>query len=436
MKGKKKNKIIFFLLIIFIPIFLLALSFSFIEREKQKAQLEEEEIKRNNEELQALKIEAISSHYGDWVKTTRTTKFYTLEEEEYKEAGSLNRDYFLQTEHIEITASTLYFPILFNEKKYFIFYQDVTPCEPIEANNMRYLNYIPFNQNVITKENARFYQGENLVFTLQESVSLPIWIKEENAYAVVWDNQLFTILKEDSKSLENKENSKAKNATKIPTIAYHFIYDPATSNDCNQVICHTTTQVQSHIDELKKENFFTPTMQEFEWWIDEKIQLPEKSIMITIDDGWYGRVASKIFTENKMNATIFLITSNYNPEEYQTEYVEVHSHGDNLHTPYACPNMGKQGGGILCLPKEQLLEDLKKSREKCFGSTVFAYPFYDFNDYAIEVLKEAGFTMAFMGLDTKYGYYMTSGRNKFLIPRLTLSSTTSVEDLKELLALS
>lgn len=83
----------------------------------------------------------------------------------------------------------------------------------------------------------------------------------------------------------------------------------------------------------------------------------------------------------------------------------------------------------MCKDKEYLLTDLRKSREILNNTSVFAYPFYDFNEYSISVLKEAGFTIAFRG-----GYIKASvGVDKFRVPRFTIFSDLTLEKLKNLL---
>ena len=109
------------------------------------------------------------------------------------------------------------------------------------------------------------------------------------------------------------------------------------------------------------------------------------------------------------------------------EYIETHSHGHDIHNPGVCP--GGQGGGIKCLAKDKLLDDLKKSRETLNNTTVFCYPFYEYNDYSISVLKEAGFTMAFGGTLEDGKRKVTVGSNKFKLPRYVIYNTTTEKDV-------
>ena len=133
-----------------------------------------------------------------------------------------------------------------------------------------------------------------------------------------------------------------------------------------------------------------------------------------------------------MYATIFLITSWFDEETYyKTDYIELHSHSHNLHNPGVCP--GEQGSAIKCLPRKALIEDLKKSRELLNNTTAFCYPFYEYNEYSTNILKEAGFTMAFIGeVETNYGYKLAEvNSDKYHIPRFVIFDYTSITDFKK-----
>ena len=202
---------------------------------------------------------------------------------------------------------------------------------------------------------------------------------------------------------------------------YHFAYEE--DNPCYEEICHSPKQIKEHFSYIKDNNFFTPKMNELEMYIDQKVQLPQKSVVITFDDGTRADVAKKYVDEYKINATLFLITSWFNKEQFESEYFEVHSHGDNIHNGGLCS--GGQGGEIKCMEHDKLLTDLKTSRDKLNGSTVFCYPFYEYNDYSIKVLKEAGFTMAFAGERAGGKIKVTPGIDKFRLPRWVIVNYTT-----------
>ncbi|MCI9434330.1 MAG: polysaccharide deacetylase family protein [Bacilli bacterium] len=416
--GKTKIIIAAILSIIFIVVF-----YSNYLNKKNEEKLEQERIAEE-------KLKDINKHYNKFVKSNLETDLYILENNEYKMIGKIGKDVELTLKEMDITSDTDYFMIDNFDGEYYIKYDSVTPIEELSKESDRYKNYILFNENVITKDKTLFYKNDHLMYELDIGVNLPIIMKDGNKIYVEYQNKLVYVLDSEIDNIISSNNTNKEVAQEIPTIVYHFIYNPEVE-ECNQIICHTLTQVQSHIDYLKSESYFTPTMQEFEMFIDGKLLLPKNSVVITIDDGWFGDNARDIFTSNHVNATIFLITSAYGADYYKTEYLETHSHSNDLHTQGICPT--GQGGAIQCSSREFLLEDLRLSRERTFNSTVFCYPFYEYNDYSIGILKEAGFTMAFGGSYAGGHFKMPIGGDKYQIPRFTLLNDTTVADLKEIL---
>ena len=61
---------------------------------------------------------------------------------------------------------------------------------------------------------------------------------------------------------------------------------------------------------LRDNGYKTLTMSEFNDWMDGKIEIPEKSVLITIDDGAAGTYTHlpQILNEYQMHATLFLIS--------------------------------------------------------------------------------------------------------------------------------
>ena len=126
-----------------------------------------------------------------------------------------------------------------------------------------------------------------------------------------------------------------------------------------------------------------------------------------------------------MLGTLFLIGSLASPNDYNSPYLEIHSHTWDMHTPGVCPSsMGR--GGILCLDENKILEDLKKSRESLNNTPYFCYPFYDYNERAIELLKKAGFRMAFAG--ELNDSTVKVGQDKYRIPRYVIVNYTTMND--------
>ena len=415
---KKSFSII--LTIIFIALIAYVSYNKIIKYQKEKEKFQEE-----------TAINNIKKHYSQYVITTKETNLLNKDEEV---VGKINNNVKLSLEKTSVTKKTKYFELSLEGDTYYISYEDVTPTKEFTTSD-RYKNYIPYNQNIITNETTTFYDNDNnYLYEIFKSYEFPIIIKDTNRYGIIYNNNLLYIKKDDVSKVENHHNTDKSNSNGVAVLNYHFFYDENNSEDaagCREVICHTKKQFKTHLDYFKEKNIFTVTMNELEMYMDGKLQLP-KSVLITIDDGARTRDGVDLLTEYKMNATIFLITSWHDPKTYyKTDYIELHSHSHNLHNGGKCS--GGQGAEIKCLPKDEILKDLAASREALNGTTAFCYPFYEYNTYSTNLLKEAGFTMAFIGeVPTSYGYQLATVKgDKYKIPRFAIMTHTTIKDLDD-----
>lgn len=362
------------------------------------------------------------NYYNKYVKTNNDTTIYNNNKEK---VGIIAKNVELELENMEVTKDTKYFKTIINDNEYFIDYTNLDKIYNLSEIDTRYKKYIVFNENVVTSDDTSFYnESGELIYKISKSFNLPIIIKNEDSYGVEFDGYLLYVKKDDVENIIDSQNTEEKNSTGVPVLNYHFAYEE-NDTSCNEEICHSATQIKQHFSYIKDNNFFTPTMKELEMYIDGKLQLPQKSVSITFDDGTRADVAKKYVDMYEINATLFLITSWFNKDDFESKYFEVHSHGDNIHNAGVCP--GGQGGAIKCMEKDKLLADLKTSREKLDNSTVFCYPFYEYNDYSIEMLKEAGFTMAFAGERAGGKITVEVNADKFRLPRWIIVNWTTMD---------
>ena len=421
MKNKPKKMYVICIIILLIVIILSLVLFLLFRTEDKKEE--------SNNKIQVL--ENIKSHYNQYVVTNKEVKIYELNNDSYKEVGYISKNIELELLDININENTKYFQINSNDLNYYIYYEDVDVINNITSVSNRYKNYIVFNKSIITNDITNFYdENNNLVYKLNKSYTLPIIIMDNDKYGVEFNNRLLYIKSEDIKEVIDSNNTDLSNSSGVGVLNYHAFYDESNAEEkanCTTEICHSKEQFKTHLDYFKENNILTITTNELEMYIDGKLQLP-KSVLITIDDGPKTEVAIDLLEEYKMYATIFLITSWFDVNEYtQSEYVELHSHTHDMHDGGKCP--GGQGGAIKCLPKEEILADLKASRDALNGSTVFCYPFYEYNDYAINLVKEAGFTMAFIGESNFSDNLVHVGSDKFKLRRFVIVTYTTMDDL-------
>ena len=364
----------------------------------------------------------IKSNYSSIVKTTKDTKLYLNDNGKYKDVGSINKDNILELESINnISLDNKYFKLLGSD--YYVSYKDVIPTT--DTINKRYLNYIEFPLEVTAKEKAVYYdENFNEVFVIKNSVTAKVIVNFDDYYGISLLSRLVYVKKEDVNNVVEVDSSEDM-AESVPAILYHFIYlDGDTS--CGDIICHSEEQIDSHFKFLADNNVFTLNTSEVLSFIKGEINLPKKSILITIDDGARAENFIPFLEKYGLNATLFLVSSWYPVSKFSSPYLEIASHTHNMHTTGVCPT--GQGGGINCLPESDILNDLKLSRETLNNTKAFCFPFYEYSDYSINLVKEAGFEMSFIGGSTK----IKKGIDPYKIPRYPILSSFGVDYISNL----
>ena len=210
-------------------------------------------------------------------------------------------------------------------------------------------------------------------------------------------------------------------AISIAVLNYHFFYDEKTQI-CSEAICSKEKDFEAQLKYLQDNNFKTLTMQEFYDWYIGKIELPKKSVLITVDDGAFGTDTHlpRLLEKYNMKATLFLISGWWSVSKYTLGNLELHSHTHDLHYNNFVRD-GESGVKTLMLTKEEILADLRLSKETLNNPIAFCYPFYSYNDTLISAVKEE-FKIAFAGGNKK----ATRNSNQYLIPRYPIYKATSL----------
>lgn len=211
----------------------------------------------------------------------------------------------------------------------------------------------------------------------------------------------------------------------IAVLNYHFFYSDG--ENCGQSICLNTKKFEEQLKYLKDNGYKTLTMDEFVRWMYGEIELPKKSVLLTIDDGAMG---TGIHNGNKLipllekyeaHATLFLITGWWDIGNYRSKYLDIESHTNDMHNEGFCSGVAR-GARMLCSTYDVALADLQKSIAITGSKNAFCYPFYAYNQDAINIVKNAGFKIAFIG----GGYKATRNSNKYAIPRYPIYDSTSL----------
>lgn len=416
---KNKKGIIIFL-IVFVVLALSVSTITFINYKKeQKEKAEQERLEY---------IESIKNNYNKYVETLTSANLY---DKDKNIIDKINKGIKISLKDREINdIDDDYFELELFDGHY-IFFDDVKPVDSLDEKDDYYKNYIVFNENCITKDKTTFYDSNfNLMYEINKGFNLPIYIKENDYYGVEFNDEIL-YLKKDEVTIEKAHNTDEVNAKSIPVLLYHFFHTHNNYEDMTTVISLRTDKFDAQLKYLKDNDYMTLKLRDLELYVSGKVQIKENSVVLTIDDGnaTVFSLAYPIIEKYGVNATVFAITAwNESIMEKQTDLVEIHSHTHDMHITDRCS--GGQGGLFKCVDYDEGLNDLKKSKEILNGTNYLAYPFGEYTDLSIQLLKDAGYTMA---LTTNYGNAKV-GDNLYLIPRIYIYNEYSLDTFKRLVS--
>lgn len=173
----------------------------------------------------------------------------------------------------------------------------------------------------------------------------------------------------------------------------------------------TLEQFAEQMAYLAENKFHTLTLSEVEAYYDSNATLPEKSVLLTFDDCYQsiGLYAYPILKKHGFHAVAFVVTGWLNEqkkpftpersvcmtqEELQrmTDVFEYANHTDSFHT-----RQDAKTSRMMTAQDQELIADLKQCSDHPLiqAKNVFAYPFGLYASQNAELLREAGFRLAF-----------------------------------------
>ena len=224
-------------------------------------------------------------------------------------------------------------------------------------------------------------------------------------------------IKRESKAIPLAKGEKSNNS--LAVLMYHYFYDDTKGETAQNSNWMPITKFEEQLNYLKENDYYYPTWEEVADFVDGKIDLPEKSVVITMDDGHKSiySLAIPLLEKYDIPATAFIITKNFNKntlEKYANSIIDFESHTNIMHR--AGGTIG-HGGIFPALSLEEGVADLKESIEKLGGnSNALAYPYGDCTQRTKQAAEQAGFKVAFTTINTK----VKPGMDKYELPRVRM----------------
>ncbi|MFF5627273.1 polysaccharide deacetylase family protein [Microbacterium sp. NPDC012755] len=191
-------------------------------------------------------------------------------------------------------------------------------------------------------------------------------------------------------SWKTPEENVAENA-KIPILMYHqFTANPEGEKGWLRGNYAYIGDFDAQMNHIATTGFYLPTWDELSAFIDGKLYLPARSVIITDDDAdqtWFD-LAVPVIDKYKLLSTSFMITA-ARQDPAPSIYVQRRSHTHDMH------QAGDNGKGrMVNWTADQIAADLNTSGDILGVRQVIAYPYGHYNDTAKQGVTQAGYEMA------------------------------------------
>ncbi|MEG2837084.1 MAG: polysaccharide deacetylase family protein [Erysipelotrichaceae bacterium] len=361
----------------------------------------------------------VSKYFSDYVIGEKEVSIFKVKDNKHIEIGKVmaNKAIALAPKNQQ-KMNQRYFKL--RDYDYYIKANEVTPDKEQVSERISQA-YQPIAK-LTSKANYQLLNEMNEpLIKMNEATTFDAFIDDGTRYGISINQTLYYLNKNDIAAIENVNPSEAS-AQSLPVLMYHVFYDASKGEvgpDGNWVEVQT---LRSHLQYLKDNGYVTLTMKDVERYLDNKVNLKQNVVSITMDDGskTVYDYAYPLLKEFQMKATAFLITGEFNdikdthwPEMAQNG-IELQSHSEGMHVG-GCSGMGR-GGRLMCVDLQTGIDDTKQSFQKVGNGFVYCYPYGDANDHAVEIVRQGGARLAFT---TQYGK-IAPGMDKLRLPRIRI----------------
>lgn len=179
--------------------------------------------------------------------------------------------------------------------------------------------------------------------------------------------------------------------TEVPILMYHqFTTRPEGEDGWLRGNYAYIGDFEAQMIHIASTGFYLPTWDELSAFIDGRLYLPPRSVIVTDDDAdqtWFD-LAAPIVEQQKVLATSFMVTA-YRSDPPPSPYVLRRSHTHDMH------QAGADGQGrMVNWTADEISADLNTSGDILGVREVIAYPYGHFNDTAKQGVAQAGYEMA------------------------------------------
>lgn len=213
-----------------------------------------------------------------------------------------------------------------------------------------------------------------------------------------------------------------------PILMYHDIKDtPINGFDVS------VKDFTEQLDWLAASGYYSLSMEEFLDYVNTKRPFPEKSILITFDDGYEGiyKYAAPELTKRNMHATFFIFKDGINLNLPGYPYITDNQLKELVENPlFAIQSHTITHPDLSSNTKSKIQQEIRDSKKFIETFTqkpcrVIAYPYGHYNQEVLQAVKEAGYEAAFAVADLGLMGY----KAKYTIPRIYMGTIMSENNM-------
>ena len=235
----------------------------------------------------------------------------------------------------------------------------------------------------------------------------------------------------------------------IPILTYHRIVKKENihkrhiiDKEINRMIV-LKEDFEEQMAYLHEQGYVTLTMSELYSFFMDDIDIPEKSVVLTFDDGYKDNFveAYPILKRYDFNEVNFIITGaitkrsqvfdakhvqyfSVNEMNRACDVFEYHSHTYNFHQKEETTH-NSEASYLITKSNDEISKDIVTSVYQLGGENLaFAYPYGEYSPSTIDNLRKIGFIMAF----TTEKREATRKDHLYEIPRFSILSSTTFEE--------
>lgn len=245
-----------------------------------------------------------------------------------------------------------------------------------------------------------------------------------------------------------------EDAVKLPIIMYHSVLkDKASLND--YVV--SPDLFENDLKYFKDNGYTTVTVNDLIDYVYSNKPLPQKSVMLTFDDGYYNNYKYVFPLLKKYNAKAVISPIAKLSEDYKAVgeenasyghlleknieemdslgLVEFQNHSYNMHSLSPRKGIGKKYGETDDDYKKAIIDDITKAQtylKNITGKepTAFVYPFGEENNLSLEILKQSGF-LSTLNCSEKMNYITKNPESLYELGRFRRDNSESAAQLME-----